>query len=441
MQKHALSILRTLREHGFTALLAGGCVRDMLMGRTPGDYDIVTDASPQQVRRLFRRTVPVGVQFGIVIVLMGDAKYEVAQFRNVNAADDPLHEDARHRDFTINGMFYDPFTEQVFDYVGGQHDMKRRLIRAIEDPRARFAEDKLRMMRAVRFALTCDYQIEAATFAAIRPLASQILCVSAERIRDELLKILTAPHADRGLRLLDESGVLAHILPEVTAMQGVQQPPQWHPEGDVFEHTLLMLQQMSAPSPELALAVLLHDVGKPATFTHTDRIRFPNHGEVGAEMAGQICRRLKCSSRTTEKVVSLVRQHLKFFDVPHMRKSTLKRFLRQEHIADLLELYRLDCLSSSRDLDAYHFCRAKLEEFQQETIRPPRLISGSDLIRLGFTPGPVLGQVLECVEDAQLEGTVATRREALDFAAELRETLGAHETPPHDQSCGQANKA
>jgi len=432
MKASALNILNTLREHGFIALFVGGCVRDLLMGREPEDFDIATNASPAQVMQIFQRTIPVGVQFGIVIVLMKGAKFEVAQFRDATDPANYLRHDALHRDFTINGMFYDPDTEQVFDYVGGQHDIDRRLIRGIENPYARFVEDRLRMMRAIRFAVTRDYHIEAETFAAIQELAPQISSVSVERIRDELLKILMSPHPERGLRLLDETGLLAPILPEITALKGLPQPEQFHPEGDVLTHTLLMLQHLARSSggkgganPELAMGVLLHDVGKPQTFTRTDRIRFHDHAHVGAAIAENLCLRLKFSLKATEKITTLVKEHLKFFDAEQMKKSTLKRFLRQEHLADLLELHRLDCLASNKDLSHYHFCLARLEEFRNEKdmIRPPQLISGQDLIQLGIAPGPIFRQLLEYIEDAQLEGSISTRQQALELVKEIRHTL------------------
>lgn len=427
MYAQALTIIETLREHGFTALFAGGCVRDQLMGKEPDDYDIVTDAAPQDVMRIFRRTVPVGVQFGIVMVMINDQKYEVAQLRNSTGDTDPLAEDARHRDFTINGMFYDPIGEKVFDYVGGQQDIAQRIIRGIEDPCARIEEDYLRMLRAIRFAVALNYQIEATTLEAIHHYAPCIADVSVERIREEFVKIVTAPHPDRGIRLMQETGLLPYILPEVVNMQGIPQPWEFHPEGDVLTHTLLMLHYMAdattTPSPELAMAILLHDIGKPATFSHTDRIRFHNHAQVGAEMAEQVCLRWKFSTKSTEKIVTLVRQHLKFFNVQSMKKSTLKRFLRQEHITDLLELHRLDCISSNQDLSTYEFCIRKLEEFQQEAMRPKRIISGKDLIRLGFTPGPIFKQVLDYIEDAQLEGIVSTRKQALKLIEEIRDTI------------------
>lgn len=428
MQQYALSIIETLREHGFTALFAGGCVRDRLMGREPGDYDIVTNAAPQEVMRLFRRTIPVGVQFGIVLVVIKGRTYEVAQFRRVDDdPDDPLRADAGHRDFTINGMLYDPASDTLYDHVGGRQDIADGVIRGVHDPNARIEEDFLRMLRAVRFSAAFEYAIEPRTLEAIHRHAPRIIGVSAERIRDELLKILLSPHPDRGLRLMQDTGLLEPLLPEVQRMEGVPQPWEFHPEGDVLTHTLLMLHFLhdgpDAPSPELAMAALLHDIGKPDTFTNTDRIRFHNHDVVGADMAEQICRRLKFSTKSTEKIVSLVRQHLQFFEVERMKTSTLKRFLRQEHIADLLELHRLDCLGSQRDLRAYEFCVKKLEEFRLEAMRPKPLVSGKDLIRKGFPPGPVFKQVLEYIEDAQLEGVVSTRPQALKLLDDIRETL------------------
>ena len=424
MKQYAFQIVQTLREHGFAAYWVGGCVRDMLMDAKPGDYDIVTNAAPEEVARIFKRTVPVGAQFGVILVVIKGIKFEVAQFRNI-AGDNVeawLREDVQHRDLTINGMAYDPLTEQMFDYVGGQEDIRRKIIRGIGEPRDRFLEDRLRMMRAIRFAVRFGYELDPATFAAIQELAPDIHRVSVERVREELLKILTSPQADRGVRLLDDSGLLALILPEVAALKGVTQPPEFHPEGDVFTHTLLMLQQMKHPSPELALATLLHDVGKPATRTVTDRIRFHQHELVGADIAEEICLRLKFSTDAIEKITTLVREHQKFSHAQEMKTSTLKRFLRQQHFADLLELHRLDRLSSYRQLESYYFCKAKLKEFAHEKIHPPRLISGDDLVKLGFAPGPVFKQVLEEVEDAQLEGTITTREQALEFVKNFRAT-------------------
>ncbi len=427
MKQSAYHILQTLRDHGFLAFLVGGCVRDMLMGKEPGDYDVVTSASPQEVRRLFRRTVPVGVQFGIILVVLKGQKFEVAQFRHpteTTRVESLIRNDTSCRDFTINGMCYDPFMDTIYDFVGGQQDITAKRIRAIINPTDRFRDDLLRMMRAVRFAVSLEYAIEPATFAAIRTLAPGITQVSAERVRDELFKILVSPHPAQGLRLLDESRLLESILPEVFALKGLEQPPEFHPEGDVFTHTLLMLHHLrTSPSPELAMGVLLHDVGKVSTYTRTDRIRFHNHAHVGAEMAQDICERLKLSTASRDRIVSLVRDHQKFAEVESMKTSTLKRFLRQEHVADLLELHRVDCLSSNRSLQSHQYCLKKLDEFRQETIRPPQLISGKDLIALGIRPGPVFKQILEYVEDAQLDGTVVTRRQALALIEDIRETL------------------
>ena len=423
MKQSAFRIVQTLRDHGFAAFWAGGCVRDMLMNRPPGDYDIVTTASPEHVKSLFRRTIPVGEQFGICIVLLKGEKYEVAEFRNSppgSSLDTIIREDARHRDFSINGMLYDPVEECVYDHVGGRQDIEAKLVRGVADPRERFLEDRLRMMRAVRFAASFDYTIETETFAAIREFAADIQIVSVERVREEFLKTLLSPSPAYGLQLLDQSMLLREILPEVAAMKGVQQPSEFHPEGDVFRHTLLMLQGMKRPSPELAMAVVLHDIGKPSTYTKTDRIRFHEHAQRGAEMADDICLRLKCSTKSTERIVQLVQEHQRFLDVRHMKASTLKRFLRQDYFPELLELHRLDCLSSQRPLENYEFCRSKLQEFQQESIRPPRLVSGKDLVNLGLSPGPQFKQMLDAVEDAQLEGMVRTRAEALELLRNLQ---------------------
>jgi poly(A) polymerase len=426
MLDHAIKIVRTLRQAGFKAYFAGGCVRDQVMGREPQDYDVATDARPEAVMRLFSKTIPAGVSFGVVIVLEGPYQFEVATFRSDGQYLDGRHpvevhfsseeEDAKRRDFTINGMFYDPIAGRIADYVGGQEDIKAGLIRCIGNPQERFSEDKLRLMRAVRFAAQFDYKIEEKTYQALLALADQIMVVSAERIRNELSKILTGLRPVQGLRLLRQTGLLNAILPEVAAMEGVQQPPEFHPEGDVWVHTLLMLEKMSpAPSFDFALSVLLHDVGKPPTFSIRDRIRFDNHCQVGAEMAEQICTRLRLSRNQTEKVVELVREHLRFKDVRLMRESKLKRFLRGEHFMDHLELHRLDCLASHGDLSNWEFCRQKLEEMGPEEMRPERLVTGHDLIQMGYAPGPVFSEILTAVEDAQLEGKVKDQEAAFEL--------------------------
>jgi len=376
--------------------------------------------------RLFPKTIPVGVSFGVVIVLEDPYQFEVATFRSDGQYLDGRHpvevhfsseeEDARRRDFTINGMFYDPITRKIVDYVGGQTDIKAGLIRCIGNPRERFSEDKLRLMRAVRFAAQFDYKIEPKTYQALLDLADQIAIVSAERIRDELSKMLIGPRPAQGLRMLHQTGLLKVILPEVAAMEGVQQPPEFHPEGDVWVHTLLMLERMApASSFDFALSVLLHDVGKPPTFSIKERIRFDNHCQVGAKMSEEICTRLKLSRKQTEKVVELVREHLRFKDVRLMRESKLKRFLRGEYFSNHLELHRLDCLASHGDLSNWEFCKQKLEEIGPEEMRPERLITGRDLIQMGYVPGPLFSEILTTVEDAQLEGNVKDREAALEL--------------------------
>ncbi len=429
MLEHAVKMVETLRKAGFKAYFAGGCVRDKVMGREPQDYDIATDARPEDVMRLFPKTIPVGASFGVVIVLEGLYQFEVATFRSDGQYLDGRHpvevhfsneeEDARRRDFTINGMFYDPIAEKIVDYVGGQEDIRAGLIRCIGDPRERFSEDKLRLMRAVRFAVQFDYKIEPTTYQALLGLADQITIVSAERIRDELSKMLIGPRPAQGLRMLHQTGLLKVILPEVAVMEGVQQPPEFHPEGDVWVHTLLMLERMApARSFDFALSVLLHDVGKPPTFSVKDRIRFDNHCQVGADMSEEICTRLKLSRKQTEKVVELVREHLRFKDVRQMRESKLKRFLRSEHFSDHLELHRLDCLASHGDLSNWEFCKQKLEEIGPEEMRPERFITGRDLIQMGYVPGPLFSEILTAVEDAQLEGRVKDRESALELIRE-----------------------
>lgn len=426
----AIEVVRRLRRHHFQAYLVGGCVRDLVMGREPKDYDVSTDAIPDQVLRLFPEGLTVGAQFGVIIVPRAEGNVEVATFRSDRRYTDGRHpsevryaktpeEDVRRRDFTINGLLYDPVRDQVLDYVGGQADIRARRIRSIGDPRARFHEDRLRMLRAVRFAARFGFSLDAAAQAAIRKLAPLIREVSLERVRDEILKILTEGQARRGLELLDEVGLLVEVLPEVKVLQGVPQPPEFHPEGDVWFHTLLMLEAMQSPTPTLALGVLLHDVGKPPTFSVRERIRFDNHVEVGAKMAEEVCTRLRLSAREAARVVGLVRHHLRFKDFPRMRRSTQLRFLRLEGFAEHLELHRLDCLASHRDLSTYELARRLLEDTPREQIRPAPLLGGDDLIALGYTPGPVFKEILRAVEDAQLEGKLPRREDALRLVAEL----------------------
>ncbi|HXG52112.1 MAG TPA: CCA tRNA nucleotidyltransferase [candidate division Zixibacteria bacterium] len=422
----AVAIVKRLREHGYQSYLAGGCVRDFLLGREPQDYDVTTDARPEEVRRLFDRTVPVGAQFGVVLVIVDGEGYEVATFRFDGPYLDgrrpsevrygTLEEDIRRRDFTINGMVYDPLADKIIDLVGGVEDLRRRRVRAIGDPAARFEEDRLRMIRAVRFAAALGFEIEPDTLAAIRKLAGGITTISWERIGDEVTRILTEGGARRGFELLDETGLLRPILPEIEALKGVEQSPDYHPEGDVFTHTLLMLGHLENPSETLAYGCLLHDIGKPACQRREgERITFYGHAELGAEMAEAVLKRLKRGRAAWERVAFLVRNHLRHTQAPNMRLSTLKRFLRQEGIEELLELTRIDALAGNGDLRYYRFCKEKLAEFKEEEIRPAPLLRGADLIEMGFEPGPLFSEILGQVEERQLSGELATREAAVDW--------------------------
>ena len=423
----ATELVRRLRAAGHEAYLAGGCVRDRLLGREPLDYDIATSAPPETVQALFPRTVPVGAQFGVVLVIADGMPVEVATFRSDAAYVDgrrpsavhfgSAREDARRRDFTINALFLDPLTGEVVDFVGGQADLRAGIIRAIGDPRARIAEDRLRMLRAVRLAARLGFTIEPATHEAIRAAASTVTDMAAERIGDEIVKILTEGAARRGFELLAATSLLATVLPEVARMQGIEQSPDYHPEGDVFRHTLLAIEQLPAGVSEtLALGLLLHDVGKPVTAARRDnRITFYGHTTVGAELAVAICQRLRRSRATWERVAYLVTNHLRLVDAPEMRLSTLKRLLRHEGFDELLALARMDALASNRDLRYVEFCEQRRAELAREEIRPPRLLGGDDLIALGHQPGPRLGEILRALEEAQLEGEVTNRVEAEQF--------------------------
>ncbi len=428
-RQDAADIVRQLRAQGHQAYFVGGCVRDLVMRREPKDYDVATSATPDQVVKIFPDSLTVGAQFGVVIVVRDSANVEVATFRSDGRYTDGRHptevryaqtpqEDVRRRDFTINGLLFDPVTEEVLDYVGGQGDIRSRRIRTIGDPTERFSEDRLRTLRAVRFAARFGFSLDPAAVEAIRWLAPEISDVSAERVRDEVLKILTEGAARRGFELLDSTGLLKEILPEIKALQGVKQPPEFHPEGDVWTHTLMMLESLRSPSATLALGVLLHDVGKPPTFTIRERIRFDNHVEVGARMAEAICARLRLSSREIERVVDLVRNHLRFKDFPRMRRSTQIRFLRLPGFEEHLELHRLDCLASHRDLTNYELARRMLEETPVEQIKPSPLLRGEDLIAEGYKPGPLFKKILQAVEDAQLEGKLASKEDAMRLVIE-----------------------
>lgn len=439
MKRFATSIVQTLRQHGFQAYLVGGCVRDLLLQREPKDYDVATDATPDEVMNIFPETYAVGAQFGVVLVpVPEDASsnastpashaVEVATFRSDIGYSDGRHpdevrlshdprEDVARRDFTINGMLLDPVSDEVLDFVGGREDLKAGIIRTIGESERRFAEDKLRMLRAVRFAARFEYQIEPSTFAAIQQFAHEIKAVSRERVRDELTRMLTEGHARRAFLLLDESGLLKHILPDISAMKGVAQPPEFHPEGDVFVHTLLLLENLPNPCPlTLAWGALLHDVGKPPTFrVAPDRIRFDNHVEVGVKMAEEICRNLRFSNDDTEQILSLVDNHMRFGHATRMKESTMKRFLRLPAFDEHLALHRADCLASHRNLSTYDFVQQKRAEIPPEKIRPSPLVTGDDLIAAGHAPGPKFREILNAVEDAQLEGRLPSRDAALEF--------------------------
>jgi poly(A) polymerase len=461
LKDFAISIVRVLRERGHKAYLVGGCVRDLLLGREPADYDVTTDAIPDEVMRIFPETYAVGAQFGVVLVpqpkprwdtkgmpepslrdATGDVSpnahvVEVATFRSDIGYSDGRHpdqvrfskdpqEDVERRDFTINGLLLDPITNEVLDFVGGRKDLEAAIIRTIGDPARRFAEDKLRMLRGIRFAARFGYTIAPETFQAIQEMASQIDQVSQERVRDELSKMLTEGHARQAFLLLDETRLLHEILPEIEAMKGVKQPPQFHPEGDVFVHTLLLLDKLPHPCPlTLAWGALLHDVGKPATFrVAPDRIRFDGHVDVGVKIAEEICHRLRFSNDDTDQILALVDNHMRFSHVQQMNQSTFKRFVRMPRFDEHLQLHRMDCQSSHGDLTSYNFTREKVATMPSAIMRPAPLITGDDLIAAGYLPGPQFKKILSAVEDGQLDGRLRNRDEALAFVGSEFPSVG-----------------
>lgn len=431
LKQFAQSVATRLHAAGYEAYFAGGCVRDEILGVNPNDYDIATNALPDQVRQIFQRTVPVGEAFNVILVLSDHEEkpysIEVATFRADIGIGDGRHpakvvtatakEDVERRDFTINGMLMNPVTREILDWVGGKADLTAKVIRAIGDPRLRIDEDHLRMLRAIRFAARLNYKIEPSLFAAIQEKAELITRISAERIFEELTKMLTSANADRAFNDLADSGLLQHIIPEALLMKGCEQPPEHHPEGDVWVHTLLLLKQCAGASAELGWGCLLHDIGKPPTFSHEppDRIRFNNHQNVGEEMATVILKRLKAPQRLIEIVCELTRDHLKFKDVPQMRPATLKRFLRNPHFDLHLKMHYMDCMACHQNLTLYHLCQQKLAELPPDVLKPTPLISGHDLIALGFRPGPQFKQILETLETEQLEGRLSKKEEALQF--------------------------
>ena len=456
--EEALRIVAALRAAGYEAYLAGGCVRDLLLGREPADYDVATSATPDVVLGLFKRTFAVGAHFGVVLVAPEDEEAhfvtEVATFRSDGAYSDGRHpdavrytksaeEDVRRRDFTINGLLLDPARlvdgidlrshpddknkglarvghPAVIDYVGGLADLDAGIVRAIGRAGLRFEEDRLRMLRGVRFAARFGFELEAGTRSAIRALAGRIHAVSRERVRDELTKMLTEGRARRAFELLDETGLLAQVLPEVERMKGVEQPAQFHREGDVWVHTLLLLEQIEPDSSmTLAWGALLHDVGKPPTFRRApDRIRFDGHVEVGVAIGAAICRRFRLSNDETRQILALIENHMRFADAARMKASTLKRFFRLENFDEHLALHRMDCLAASGNLDHWEFVRERWQSMPEEAVRPPRLITGRELIAAGYAPGAPFREILRAVEDAQLEGAIATAEEAMRLVRE-----------------------
>ena len=432
----ALNVVKTLQESGYIALFAGGCVRDELLGREPKDYDVATDAYPEEVEKIFPRTIPIGKAFGVIAVVEGNETVEVATFREEVGTLDGRHpetimfsaakEDALRRDFTINGMFFDPIKEQLHDYIYGKRDLEKRIITAIGDPKERFLEDHLRMLRAIRFTHTLGFSLDPDTEAAITEMAHLITKISVERIEAELTRTLTdSPKPGDALRHLHEVGLLQHILPEIIPMVGQEQPPQFHPEGDVFVHTCLMLNLMKQDSAftdrELAYSVLLHDVGKPSTAslgTGTDgnpRIRFDGHAQVGAELAEKILTRLKLPNKEKHRIVDTVRGHMRFMDVQQMRTSTLRKMIGAETFDLEMELHRVDCLGSHAMLDNYDYVQCYQGKMADEPILPEPWIRGNDLMEIGIKEGRLIGKILKEAYDVQMEERAASREELLEW--------------------------
>ena len=430
IQQNALYVIQRLREMGYEAFWVGGCVRDMLMGIPPKDIDVATNAPPHSIAGIFPETRHVGAKFGVVIVLHGDSQIETATFRSDDVYEDHRHprsvtfstaqKDALRRDFTINALFYDPVKEKVLDYVGGMSDLHDKIIRAVGEPEQRFKEDALRMLRAVRFAARFRFTIETQTWTAIPKNVSLINEISPDRIRDELIAMFTNDGAGNALQLLDQSGLLHQILPEVEDMKGIPQPEEFHPEGDVFDHTVLALEQLHNPSTTLAFGILLHDVGKPPTYRVADRIRFDLHDKIGSEIADVICRRLNFSNKDRQQIVALVKRHMQFLNIANMRPATLRRFMSGETFEEDLELHRIDCLASHQDLANYEFCLQQYRELKESegAIIPPPLITGNDLLQEGYKPGPLYSTILDAVAEQQLEGSLTSKEAALSWVKE-----------------------
>ncbi|MBN1902957.1 CCA tRNA nucleotidyltransferase [Candidatus Sumerlaeota bacterium] len=426
-EKAALRIIRKLKKSGYKAYFVGGCIRNKILNLPLEDIDIATNALPDVLMSLFPRTLSVGAHFGVILVLDKDIATEVATFRSDGIYLDNRHpsevhfsdpqKDAMRRDFTINALFWDPTTGELLDFVHGQKDIEKKIVRCIGKPEDRFMEDALRLLRAVRFAARFQFRIEEKTWNAMKRRSHLIQQISADRIREELIKILTGPNRGASLDLLERSGLLAKILPEAQALKGVRQPEAFHPEGDCFEHTRLALEWLRNPTPTLAFGCLLHDIGKPPTYTETDRIRFNGHCKVGEKMAGQICRRLKFSNADRTAIMDLVARHMHFVSVPEMKTGTLRRFLSHPNIMEDLELHRADCLASHGDFSNYTFCMEKIREFHSEKKEfiPPPLLTGEDLKKEGYKPGPLFKKILNRIQEAQLEGEIDTREKALEL--------------------------
>ena len=439
-EKLALTLVNRLRSNGFTAFLAGGCVRDRILGVKAKDYDIATDASTESVARLFNDTVAIGAKFGVMLVLLDGEQFEVATFRADSSYLDGRHpsavrfgtleEDAKRRDFTIGGMYLDPETGNIIDLVGGVRDLRAGVIRAIGDPELRFGEDHLRMLRAIRFAARLNFTVDPATWSGIQRNARKISQIAAERVGEELTMILTQGGAARGLDLVVNSGLAAVILPEVLALRGCPQPANFHPEGDVYRHTRLMLSMLPRGCSEtLAFGALFHDIAKPQTLEieADGKMTYYGHTDIGGNVAALALQRLRRPKAVQVQVAYLVHNHLRMMMAPRMRRATLKRMLAEQGFEELLELSLLDTLASSSALGFYHFCRRALASMAADEIRPPRLITGNDLIAMGFVPGPFFKRILNDVDDHHLEGTLKTRDDALRYVRESYQLAGTAE--------------
>ncbi|MFH1046503.1 MAG: CCA tRNA nucleotidyltransferase [Candidatus Omnitrophota bacterium] len=413
-KEKAVAIVKKLRRAGFTAYFVGGCVRDMAMRKEPKDFDIATSAKPEEILRLFKCQVyPVGVKFGTLLLVRGAIPFQVSTFRSLKgryAAS--INEDVQVRDFTINALAYDPLKRTLIDLVSGKKDIRRKIIRAVGAPKLRFREDPLRLVRAVRFAATLGFRIEGNTYKAIQKLAGRIRRVSKERLRDELVLLFTGPDPARGLELLDRTGLLKYVLPEVAKLKGIQQPKAFHPEGDVFRHTALMLEKLKRPSLSLVFSCLLHDIGKPATFQISDRIRFNNHDLVGARLSDKILKRLRFANKERQDIVAAVENHMHLMAAPQMRPATLRRLLDRPTFEQELQLHRLDCLASHGDLSLWRFLKKQYARFCSAPLIPKPLVDGNELIKMGFTPGPIFGRILNTMIDLQMEGKLSSPGQA-----------------------------